>query len=372
MASLLFCALTGFATCLVLLPQIIRYAGKKNLFVQLDQRKIHKKITPSMGGIAIFAGLVVSGVLWADNESSGSILRTIAVLAIPFLLGFLDDRFHLKPSQKILGQLLAASLAYFLLGTKITSLYGLIGDFVFPEWLSFAITVITIILLTNSFNLIDGIDGLAGTFSVVALLFFGIWFSLHGSVPYAIMSFALLGSVVAFLFKNWQPSQIFMGDTGSLVLGMSLSILAIGFLNHNEQLPIHDSLRFNSGLGTVFCVLIVPIVDTIRVVVIRVSRGISPLTADKRHIHHALVRIGKSHRFAVLLILAVHVFFVINAILLKQFSDWYVMSSVTLFSALFCYILDKAVARHTTSARFSRRSHRPMLSLQEHDSVVKL
>lgn len=318
-----------------------------------------------MGGIAIFAGLFVSSLVWSTEENFFQILTTLSVLVIPFLIGFLDDRIHLRPSRKIIGQFIAASFVFLILDVRITSLYGLFGNFLFPEWLSFIITVVTIILVTNSFNLIDGIDGLAGTFSVFALLFFGIWFSQMQLGGYALISFALIGSVVAFLLKNWQPSKIFMGDTGSLVLGMSLSILAIVFLNYNSALPEFHSLKFNSGFGTVLCVLIVPIIDTIRVVIIRTSRGISPLTADKRHIHHALVRIGKSHRFAVLLLAVVHIFFMINALLLRQFGDWYVVGSVTLFSTLLCFILDKVIARHT----YPRKSTAAMVSIKERDTV---
>jgi UDP-N-acetylmuramyl pentapeptide phosphotransferase/UDP-N-acetylglucosamine-1-phosphate transferase len=365
MVSLLLTALTGFLISLILLPQIIRYASKKNLFVQLDQRKIHKKITPSMGGIAIFAGFCAASLIWIDEANFKSILTMLAVLTIPFLIGFFDDRIHLRPSRKIIGQLVAATFVFFILDVRVTSLYGLFGDYSFPEWLSFVVTVVTIILVTNSFNLIDGIDGLAGTFSLIALLFFGIWFSQMKIENFAIISFALIGSVLAFLIKNWQPSKIFMGDTGSLVLGMSLSILAIVFLNQNADLPHFHSLKFNSGFGTVLCVLIVPIVDTIRVVIIRTGRGVSPLTADKRHIHHALVRIGKSHRFAVLLLVVVHGFFIINALLLKPFGDWYVVGSVTLFSVLLCFILDRAIARHT----FSRKSQNALVSIKQRDAV---
>jgi UDP-GlcNAc:undecaprenyl-phosphate/decaprenyl-phosphate GlcNAc-1-phosphate transferase len=360
--------LIGFGLSLVTLPFIIQYTKQKNLFVKLDQRRIHKKVTPSMGGIAIFLGLGIAAAVYSITSQSQIVLIITAVLSIPFLIGFLDDRVHLRPSRKIVGQLVAATLVYFILDVKLTSFYGVFGGFQFPEFTSYIVTVVTIILLTNSFNLIDGIDGLAGMFSLVALTFFGIWFARHGNNEYAVISFALIGSVLAFLIKNWQPSKIFMGDTGSLVLGMSLSILAIVFLNENSQLAAHDSLKFNSGIGTVVCVLIVPIVDTIRVVVIRVSRGISPLTADKRHIHHALVRIGKSHRFAVLLILIVHVFFVANALLLKQFSDWYVIGSLTLFAASFCVILEKAIARHT----YSRKVPRPLLPLKKQETLLKL
>ncbi len=318
-----------------------------------------------MGGIAIFIGLVGTSLIFFQSESFASTATTTAVLAIPFLLGVLDDRMHLKPSRKILGQLIAASLVYFLLDIRISSLYGLFGTVMLPEWLSFAITVITIILVTNSFNLIDGIDGLAATFSITSLLFFGIWFAQAGVMHYAIISFALIGSVAAFLIKNWQPSKIFMGDTGSLVLGMTLSILAIAFLNLNGQLPEWHALKFNSGIGTALCVLITPLVDTVRVVIIRVSRGMSPLQADKRHIHHALVRIGKSHRFAVLLLFVIHFFFITNALLLKKFSDWYVIGTVIAFSVLFCIILDRLIARH----RYSRKAHAPHLTFKEREAV---
>lgn len=365
MVSLLLSATTGFFVCLVSLPQIIRYAGKKNLFVQLDQRRIHKRITPSMGGIAIFAGLVFSSLIFLKQENFKQIFTILSVLVIPFVIGFLDDRLHLRPSRKIIGQFIAASLVYFVLDVKVSSLYGLLGDSEFPEWLSYCMTVVTIILVTNSFNLIDGIDGLAGTFSLVALLFFGTWFWQMNLSGYALISFALIGSVTAFLIKNWQPSKIFMGDTGSLVLGMSLTILAIVFLNNNAELDPVSPLKFHSGLGTVLCVLIVPLVDTIRVVIIRVSKGISPLAADKRHIHHALVRIGKSHRFAVLLILVVHIFFVANALLLRQFGDWYVVGSVTLFSILLCLILDKVIARHT----YTRKSQPAQVRVKHQDTV---
>jgi UDP-GlcNAc:undecaprenyl-phosphate/decaprenyl-phosphate GlcNAc-1-phosphate transferase len=367
MVSLFLSALIGFAVSLVVLPLIIRYTKKNKLFVELNQRKIHKKVTPSMGGIAIFVGLAASALILSPNENS-SVINIVAVLSIPFLIGFFDDRIHLRPSRKIIGQLVAATLVYLVLDVKITSLYGIAGSYEFPEWLCFLLTVLTIILLTNSFNLIDGIDGLAGVFSLVALLFFGLWFASIGSQDFALISFALFGSVAAFLIKNWQPSKIFMGDTGSLVLGMTLSVLAIAFLNRNWQLPEFHAWKFNSGIGAVLCVLIVPIVDTIRVVVIRLGRGVSPLTADKRHIHHALVRIGKSHRFAVLLLLVVHVFFIANSLLLQDFSDWYVIGSVVLFSTILCLILDKAIARHT----YSRKSNNPPIRLKPRESVLKL
>ena len=142
-------------------------------------------------------------------------------------------------------------------------------------------------IITNSLNLIDGIDGLAAAFSFVVCAFFGSWFLFAGNSPYALLCFALGGGILAFLFQNWEPSSIFMGDTGSLVIGTILSVFMIQFINQNYSLPVNQTIKFNSSIVTAICVLIIPLVDTTRIIIIRLYRGISPFTADKRHIHHA-------------------------------------------------------------------------------------
>jgi UDP-GlcNAc:undecaprenyl-phosphate GlcNAc-1-phosphate transferase len=255
-------------------------------------------------------------------------------------LGLCDDLVHIKPSVKILGQTIAGSLAFFLLDIRLHSFYGLFSDAPVNIGLSYLLTVFTIIIISNSFNLIDGIDGLAGIFASLALISFATWFYLVGDFNYSILCCCLLGAIIGFLIFNWEPSKIFMGDTGALLIGMMLSILTIRFINSNYLLPPTSTFKFTSSVLTAVCVIIIPLVDTVRIILIRVSKGISPLTPDKRHIHHTLVRLGMNHRKAVLVISSVHVFFILAALVLANFSDEIVGAFVVIAAVVFNLILN--------------------------------
>lgn len=201
------------------------------------------------------------------------------------------------------------------------------------------------IVITNSLNLIDGIDGLAATFSFIACICFGAWFLFIADFPFSILCLALAGGILAFLFKNWEPSNIFMGDTGALVIGTVLSVIMIHFINENFAIRAGHPLKFNSSVVTAICVMIIPLVDTTRIIIIRLYKGISPLTADKRHIHHGLVRIGMSHRRAVSVLAIVHIFMIAIAILLKNSAEWVLLSAMLLISITLCVALDQVIAR---------------------------
>lgn len=223
------------------------------------------------------------------------------------------------------------------------------ADSTFPIAIAYIITVITVIIITNAFNLIDGIDGLAGTFALISLLFLGLWFHLAGDISYATLTFAFTGGVFAFLLKNWEPSKIFMGDTGSLVIGTALSVFVIRFMNDNFQLSIESSIKFQSSVGTAFCILILPLVDTLRIIIIRVSKNVSPFKADKRHIHHALIRIGLSHSKAVSILSAIHLFFLTIAVTFRTYDDVYIISFVVIVSIVLCFLLDRVFFKHAFS-----------------------
>lgn len=347
MIAFIFAALTSFVVSLILLPVIIGISQKNKFFDAPGGRRIHTKVTPSFGGIAIFFGFVVASVAWVDEVKRTALFLLLSGISISFIIGFLDDLIHLKPMMKIVGQLVAATIIFFVLDVRLTSLYGLFGNETLPLPVSFFITLFAIIIVTNSFNLIDGIDGLAATFSLVAMSFFGIWFMMVGTYHYALIAFSMCGGILAFLFQNWEPSRIFMGDTGSLVIGMVLAILTIEFLNENHQLPVGSAIKFQSSLGAAACAIILPLVDTVRVIIIRIRKKVSPLAADKRHIHHALVRIGKSHRMAVSILCILHLFFISGAIALRQYSDKVVLPVVIGVAILLCLLLDRLIHRHT-------------------------
>jgi UDP-GlcNAc:undecaprenyl-phosphate GlcNAc-1-phosphate transferase len=299
--------------------------------------------------VAIFFGFIFSLLLWSNEKHTTVLFPIVVVLIIPFIVGLIDDVIHVRPYVKLVTQTITATFVFFVLDIGLISDYGLFGGHIFHVIPSYIVTVVTIIVITNSFNLIDGIDGLAGAFSFMALLYFGIWFYSVDDISYAFLCFTLLGGIFAFLLFNWEPSRVFMGDTGALLIGTVLSILTIRFLNSNYALNDNSLFKFKGSIATAICIVIIPIVDTLRVIVIRISKGISPLKADKRHIHHGLVQLGLRHREAVILLICVHIIFMVLANLFSHYGDYYLLPSIIIISSVLVIILDQAISKKTAT-----------------------
>src|ERR1700712_4148497 len=197
---------TSFLVAFISLPVVIKYSIRMNLVAVPDLRKIHTKVTPSLGGVAIFAGFIISFLIWMDFIQWSAIRYVLASFFIVFLLGVRDDLVPFKALHKLLGQIVAVIILLFS-ETQINSFYGLLGINEIPVYIGYPITAFTIIVITNSFNLIDGLDGLAGSIGIVSLTAFGIWFYSVGDFNYSLMCFAMLGGILAFLVFNWEPSQ---------------------------------------------------------------------------------------------------------------------------------------------------------------------
>jgi UDP-GlcNAc:undecaprenyl-phosphate GlcNAc-1-phosphate transferase len=345
MAKELAAAITSFVIAFLIVPVIIKYSLAKNLVDIPGRRKIHKKVTPSMGGIAIFIGFFISSLIWLDIKDLGYIKFILVALFVIFFIGVRDDLVPLRAMVKLIGQIMAASLLIFLFDLRIKTFYGLFGFHELPEFVSYLVTYFTIIVITNSFNLIDGLDGLAGTIAIVALLAFGIWFYLVNDQIFSVLSFAMLGSIFAFLIFNWEPSEVFMGDTGALVIGMMLGILAIHFINVNYSLPAMTQYKFDGSVGTAACIIIIPLVDTLRIVILRISKGQSPFAPDKSHVHHAIMRLGMSHSQTTLILGGVQILYIVLAIIFQEFSDIYVLSGLLVLSFLLSVTLDRLIIR---------------------------
>ncbi len=343
MAVELAAAITSFVIAFLIVPVIIKYSLRKNLVDIPGRRKIHKKITPSMGGIAIFIGFFTSSLIWIDIQGWGYIKFILVALFVIFFIGVRDDLVPLRAMVKLVGQIMAASLVIFLFDLRIKTFYGLFGVYELPAIVSYIITYLTIIVITNSFNLIDGLDGLAGTIAIVALLAFGIWFFLVEDQIFSILSFSMLGAIFAFLIFNWEPSEVFMGDTGALVIGMMLAILVIHFINVNYSLPLMTPYKFNGSVGTAASIIIIPLVDTLRIVILRVSKGQSPFAPDKSHVHHAIMRLGMSHSQTTLILGSVQVLYILLAITFNQLSDTYILSGLLILSFLLSVTLDRLI-----------------------------
>lgn len=338
-------AITSFVISFLILPIIIKYSLKKNLVDIPGRRKIHKKVTPSMGGIAIFCGFFISTLIWLDFQSWGYIKFILVALFVIFFIGVRDDLVPLKPMLKLMGQIMSACLLIFLFDLRLKSLYGLFGIYELPEIVSFLLTLFTIIIITNSFNLIDGLDGLAGTIASLAFFAFGTWFFLIGDTIFAIFSFTMLGAIFSFLIFNWEPSEVFMGDTGALVIGMLLAILAIHFINVNYALPGENPYKFNASVATAACFIIIPLVDTSRIIILRLLKGQSPFKPDKSHIHHAIMRLGKTHSQTTIILATTHVFYIVMALLFNNIGDKFMILGVIVVSVILSVILDRLILK---------------------------
>jgi UDP-N-acetylmuramyl pentapeptide phosphotransferase/UDP-N-acetylglucosamine-1-phosphate transferase len=204
-----------------------------------------------------------------------------------------DDILVISPIKKLIGQFIAAFLIIYKGGIQIKSMHGFLGVYELPEVMSLALTYLTVIVIINSFNLIDGVDGLAGSLGLMTALIFGAYFYYVGQLPYSILAFILSGSLLGFLIFNHSPARIFMGDTGSLLLGLINAILVIRFISTAENPASSFQLSSSPAIG--FSILMVPLFDTIRVFSVRILNRRSPFSPDRNHIHHLLLDRGLSH-----------------------------------------------------------------------------
>jgi UDP-GlcNAc:undecaprenyl-phosphate/decaprenyl-phosphate GlcNAc-1-phosphate transferase len=299
----------AFLITFLAIPVIIRVALEKKLVDMPDARKVHKTPIPSLGGIGIYAGFLVAMLLtWPNHLADLIYLQYItAACCVVFFLGMKDDIMDIGPLKKFIGQLIAAWIIIYKCRLQITDFHGIFGIHQLPGFVSVALTYVIVILIINSFNLIDGVDGLSGTLGVVSSLSFGLFFYFSGPVNfgYAVLAAALAGAIAAFLIFNHHPAKIFMGDTGSLLLGLLNSVMLLKFLNIASsgvasQLPV-AFLAYNAPVIAA-AILVVPLFDTLRVFAIRVLHGRSPFSPDRNHIHHILLDKGFSHNRVTMLL----------------------------------------------------------------------
>jgi UDP-GlcNAc:undecaprenyl-phosphate GlcNAc-1-phosphate transferase len=286
---------TAFLIGFLLTPIVILVLKKMELMDSPGGRKIHSGFIPSMGGIAFVIATFIAVLSWLDAQSIMEIRFLLAAFGLMFFVGLRDDMVNMSAVQKLAGQFIAAYLVVVMADIRFTSLYGFMGIYDLPLWISYGLSFFTILVLTNSFNLIDGLDGLAGSISLVTFLFLGWWFFEADLMSYAVFSLILVGAVLSFLVYNWHPAKIFMGDTGSLSLGFALSVLTVLFIDKNGTMSSFEGWKFNAPIASGVALLIIPIYDTSRIFIKRTMNGKSPMAPDKSHVHHFLLRMGLRH-----------------------------------------------------------------------------
>jgi len=278
------------------IPVIIQVSNMKKLFDHPDDRKLHQSPIPSLGGLGIFGGFIMSILLFA-NFSNPEVFSTIqyylAAFMVIFFLGVKDDILILTPLKKLFGQIAVAAILIFKAKLVIVDMDHFLGIGHISNTVGIALSFITIIVTMNAYNLIDGVDGLAGSAGIITATFFGFFALLNSNYFYALMGFSFAGALVAFLMYNFSPARIFMGDTGAMLIGLVNAILVIQFINTHH---INSTFHIVSTPAMGFGVLLIPLMDTLRVFGIRIMNGFSPFLPDRNHIHHLLLDRGMSHK----------------------------------------------------------------------------
>lgn len=334
--KLIFCFLLAFGITFFLIPSIVEIARAKSLYAEPGDRTAHTESTPTLGGMAIFTGLSLSLLIFFDFTFFPKFQFTIAGLLIIFFIGLKDDIMGITASKKFLVQIVAVLITIVFGKMLITDLHGFLGVFEINYHISILISVIAIVGIINCFNLMDGIDGLSSGLGILVSLTFGTWFYLARQYNWAMISVGLCGSLFAFFLFNvfGKKNKIFMGDTGSLILGFFLAIMAIQFNEVNIMLtgPWHIRAAPAVSIG----VIMVPFFDTLRVFITRILKNKSPFTADKTHIHHYLLQLGFSHFQSTLVLFFANVVFIVISFLLKDLTTaWLLIILLAIAFVLF-------------------------------------
>lgn len=325
--------LTAFILTYLIIPSIINIAKIKRLTDEPDERRAHKRSIPTLGGIGIFAGVLFSIVLWTPFHVFGDLQYILCSFIIIFLIGAKDDIIPLTPYKKMLGLVFASLILIFKANIRITSFYGIFYIEELPYVWSLIITLFTILVIVNAFNLIDGINALGGSMGILIASAYGAWFYLADQIVLAIISFALVGSLIAFLKFNLTPAKIFMGDTGSLLIGMICSILTISFIelayySENPVSKIHAAPALAIGI------LFLPLFDMLRVFFVRILTGKSPFSGDRKHIHHLLVDSGLNHLQATIVLVGINALMILFVIKAQTLGNLLLLIFIVLFGIL--------------------------------------
>lgn len=314
----------SFVLTFMAIPKIIRVAYRKQLMDIPGKRSAHSQKVPRLGGIAIYFSIaIVMSIFSADMLYSIPFFAVAMILL--FFIGLMDDLLVVAPTKKLMTQLLSATLIVVGSDIRIESFFGLFGIFELAYWFSVLLSIFIIVLLINSYNLIDGIDGLAaGVGILISLSFVFIFFRVYEySMGY--LAIGLLGALLAFLYFNLSSQyKIFMGDTGSMVVGFLIAFMAIKFIN----LSSYDWVRIENAPVIAIAILIVPLIDTLSVIIIRLMKKQSPFIADKNHIHHRMLRLGLSHLQSTILICLANVMIIVLAYILRRLNIVWMLTCV--------------------------------------------
>lgn len=286
--------LIGFILVLVSIPVIVTISKEKHLYDEPNERRINKVVVPNLGGIAIFIGVSIATLLCLHRFEFIEFRYIQASMIILFFIGIKDDILIISARKKLIAQIICALILIIPGDIRFTNLHGILGLYEINYVASVTITILAIVAIINATNLVDGIDGLAASIGIFSSVVFGAKFLVTANQDYAILCSAIVGSLLAFLRFNvlGKKNKIFLGDTGSLLLGLLIAVQVIQY----NQFALNTTPQ-ETAFSPVFslAILATPLADMIRVFAIRMLNGRSPFSPDMNHIHHRLLKLGFSH-----------------------------------------------------------------------------
>ncbi|NLN32177.1 MAG: undecaprenyl/decaprenyl-phosphate alpha-N-acetylglucosaminyl 1-phosphate transferase [Flavobacteriaceae bacterium] len=324
----------SFLLTFIAIPKIIRVSYRKQLMDIPGVRSSHVKKVPRLGGVAIYFAITVVSSIFA-HEMLYQIVFFSAALVLLFFIGLMDDLLVVAPRKKLIAQLISAVMIVVGSDVRIHSFFGLFGIYELPYLLSVLFTIFIIVLIINSYNLIDGIDGLAsGVGVLISLCFVFIFFRLY-DYSMGFLAIAILGALLAFLYFNMSSHyKIFMGDTGSMVVGYLIAFMAIKFID----LASMPYVMIDSAPVIAIAILIVPLIDTLSVIIIRLWKGKSPFAADQNHIHHRVLRLGFSHVQTAVIICVSNALIIGFAYTIRQLNISLMLGLITFAALVLSYL----------------------------------
>ena len=346
--------LISFAFGLLGMPVVVRIAKAKGLVVRPNKRMSHTGEVPNIGGLNICFSFILTYLLFEYDQLSQSQFFLIGLFAI-MAVGFIDDVLVLTPLTKLLGETLAGIALVGFADLRITHLHGIFGIEQISIIPSYAISLFILIAIINAVNLIDGIDGLASGLGILYCLFFAVYFGLAGETSWSILGICMIGALAVFFIYNvfGLREKIFMGDSGSLLLGYLLTAFVFRFCEINAYHEVPEWLHMNAAPAVAICVLTIPIFDTIRVSLTRIQHHRSPFQPDKNHIHHLLLRTGLNHIQTTCVLLSVSVLFIGLAILGRNWNIWLLLfadfSLATGLTLVLWRVINNQIAKEQTN-----------------------
>lgn len=340
-------AIFSFTIGLICMPVVIKIAKVRHFVVKPNKRMSHKGEVPNIGGIDIFMSFILAYLLFEYDQLQNSQYIFIGVFLI-LMTGFVDDLLAISPGWKLFGELIAGTFLILISNIRLTNLHGFCGIHDIPLISSIFLSFFVFIVIVNSLNLIDGVDGLASGLGMIYSLFFALYFQQIGEIHLSILAYCLIGSLAVFFIYNVfgrSKRKIFMGDSGSLLLGYMMTLFVFRFCEINASCPDLGIFHSQSAPSVMIALLAIPLFDTMRVMAARIRKHQSPFTADKNHLHHLLLRIGLPHVQVTCVLLCLTLGSIAIGWSLRNLANGYLTAIIFVYCTLYTWIIWLLVKR---------------------------